>query len=178
MASDEGAESAVQPRIWAECFLLCDFASVENGKLYIVGGGWERITPARLPMAFSFFLAIKLVADAALTRQPLRLRIDDVDPDADDAATPLVEYGLNVVQPADDVDAPEMALMIPLAITVSLTMAGKRRLRLVVNDQVLAFTQLRIMPPTVDSVGGADESLVNGREVEPSMVGARLADRS
>jgi hypothetical protein len=40
---------------------LCDYARAENGKLYIVGGGWDEIVPQRLPLEYETYLAIKLV---------------------------------------------------------------------------------------------------------------------
>ena len=159
MSEDQDVNGTGRPNVWAECFLLCDYASVDNNKLYIVGGGWEQITPAQLPTPYTFSLAIKLVATMETVPMSLNLRVEEVDPEVNKATNVLVGYDIEVGAPPEGVEAPQMALMTPLTVNVVLNSPGKRILRLVVNDAVLAFTQFRIMPPAIIIEGGEEEEM-------------------
>jgi hypothetical protein len=159
MLRDTGGESGDRPRVWSECFMLCDYASVENGKLYIIGGGWEQVTPAELPTPFAFSIAIKIVVDTELMQEPIRLRVDDVDPDSGQINGHVTELQLDGGSLAGEPDAREFALMIPLALTATATVPGKKRFRLVVNDEAIAFTQFRILPAL--AAGAAAEASVS-----------------
>ena len=64
---------------WAECFLLCDFARTENGKLYIVGGGWSTIVPRQLPLDYDAYLAIKLSLPWETVPDSIMIRVDLLD---------------------------------------------------------------------------------------------------
>ncbi len=167
MSEDQNADGIGRPKVWVECFLLCDYASVENNKMYIVGGGWEQITPAQLPTPFTFSLAIKLVASMESAPMPMGIRIEEVDPVANDPSGVLVGFDLEVGAPPEDIEASQVALMVPLTVNVLLNVPGKRVLRLVVNDEPLAFTQFRIMPPAIVVEAGEEEKIyppVSGRE--------------
>lgn len=172
MAGDEHAGKRELPAIWAECFLLCDYASVENGKLYIVGGGWEQVTPAQLPTPFAFYIAIKIVVDTELMRAPMRLRIDDVDPDSGQINESVTEIHLDAVPSSAELDAPEFALMLPIAVTAMAKVPGKKRFRLVVEDEVIASTQFRILPPrdVSEGVGEGAGSIPSSRTSDEALL--------
>lgn len=159
MSEDQNADGAGRPKVWVECFLLCDYASVDNNKMYIVGGGWEHITPAQLPMPYTFSLAIKIVATMKPAPMPMSLRVDEIDPVANEAGHVLVGFDLDVGAPPEDREASQVALMVPLTVNVMLNAPGKRLLRLVVDDETLAFTQFRILPPAIVGDGGEEEEL-------------------
>lgn len=156
---DQNADSAGRPKVWIECFLLCDYASVDNNKMYIVGGGWEHITPAQLPVPYTFSLAIKLVATTTAAPMPMSFRVEELDPVSSEAGHVLIGFDLDVNAPPEDVEASRVALMVPLTVNVMLNAPGKRVLRLVVNDEALAFTQFRILPPAIVVEGGEEEEL-------------------
>ena len=64
-----------------EFMLLADRAEAINGKLYIMGGGWERITLAELPVARTMGLAISVVIPLDMTRPDHRLELSIEGPD-------------------------------------------------------------------------------------------------
>ncbi len=74
--------------------ILCDFAEALNGKLYIMGGGWTRLTlapraPSEQPkatMALAVILQVPWVRTNERLRVRLRLVTEDGQPclDADD----------------------------------------------------------------------------------------------
>jgi hypothetical protein len=66
----------VQDRIRCDCFLLCDHARIENGKLYVLGGGWNRITPHELPLHYNFMIAIWISVRPDALSAPFPLTLD------------------------------------------------------------------------------------------------------
>ncbi len=60
------------PRV--DCFLLVDSAQVANGKLYILGGGWARLTASSFPVTRSFETAIRVVVPWTETNRAARAR--------------------------------------------------------------------------------------------------------
>jgi hypothetical protein len=141
-------------RARAECFILCDYARAENGKLYIVGGGWDEIVPQHLPLEYETYLAIKLVLfweviaapDSAIVRAELFDANDRVL--GDPVFETTVEGG--------PIDLPEElerqgSLMVSLFMgneaKMTLTEPGLFTLRLFVNDEAIATTTFRVAPP-------------------------------
>jgi hypothetical protein len=141
----------------AECFLLCDYARAENGKLYIVGGGWDEIVPQRLPLDYQAYLAIKLIvvweivsnSTAALSAD---VRAELLDGTGQVLGDPVLETRIE----SDPVGVPEefkgqarllAALFMGQEAKMTLTEPGRFTLRLVVNDEVIAMTEFRVAAP-------------------------------
>jgi hypothetical protein len=144
-------------RARAECFILCDYARAENGKLYIVGGGWDEIVPQRLPLEFETYLAIKLVLFWEVVAGPTTTTIRAELLDANDRVLgdPVFE---TTVQGAP-VDLPEelekqgnlmVALFMGNEAKMTLTEPGLFTLLLFVNDDAIATTTFRVAPPRLD----------------------------
>lgn len=60
----------------ADMFLLADHAQVAEGKLYLAGGGWTRLTVARIPIRRRAALAIALLIDASESGERHSFRVD------------------------------------------------------------------------------------------------------
>lgn len=52
-----------------DCFLLADAAQVANGKLFVLGGGWSRLTVPAVPHTRSFEMAVRVVIPWTETNQ-------------------------------------------------------------------------------------------------------------
>ena len=63
-------------RVRAECFILCDAAQVHDGKLFVLGAGWDRLMVPSFPSEHRFFLAIKLAVPAGDAYRPFEMRVD------------------------------------------------------------------------------------------------------
>jgi hypothetical protein len=141
-------------RARAECFILCDYARAENGKLYIIGGGWDEIVPQRLPLEFETYLAIKLVLFWEVVAGPTATIIRAELLDANDRV--LGDPVFETTVEGSPVDLPEelerqgrlmVALFMGNEAKMTLSEPGLFTLRLFVNDEAIATTTFRVSPP-------------------------------
>jgi hypothetical protein len=92
---DIGEWESRVPRV--DCFLLADAAQVADGKLYILGGGWERLATPHLPLSRSFDLAVRVIVPWIETNRPLQftvqLETEDGVPLLDPPVKPVVTVG-------------------------------------------------------------------------------------
>jgi len=79
--------------------ILADYAEIVNGKLYLVGGGWDAVTLHRPDRAQQFGIAVALRVPWQETNQSHHVTVKVTD---DDAKTTLVkvEADLEVGRPA------------------------------------------------------------------------------
>jgi hypothetical protein len=141
-------------RARAECFILCDYARAEIGKLYIIGGGWDEIVPQRLPLEFETYLAIKLVLFWEVVAGPTATIIRAELLDADDRV--LGDPVFETTVEGSPVDLPEelerqgqlmVALFMGNEAKMTLTEPGLFTLRLFVNDEAITTTTFRVATP-------------------------------
>jgi hypothetical protein len=71
------------PSAWSVVALLCDYAQVAEGKLFISGGGWSLCGPG--PFVHSLAVKVAVPWDQANRAHALEARIED-----EDGAQPLV----------------------------------------------------------------------------------------
>lgn len=120
--------------------MLADAAQAAEGKLYILGGGWNIIGPAPSPTAIAMHLEVSW--DLSNVRHQWRLDLVDSDGEAVMIATPLGDQAL-VLQGEFEVGRPAgvtpgTGLGIPLAINLGpLPLAPGRRYewRLTIGDE-------------------------------------------
>lgn len=130
--------------------LLCDYAEELGGKLYVMGGGWSRISPNQ---PISMALAIKLSVPWNEANRPhnvvVRLVNEDHDTMKNEEGTDIgiagkVELGRPPgVRPGSDLDAP-LALRfqgLPLE-------SGTYVWELLVDGNVLESVPFEVLPPT------------------------------
>ena len=75
--------------------LLADAAKVVEGKLYVHGGGWDRITAATYParhLSMAAVLVFRVEYDEALTGQPITISVHTED---GKPITPAVKHEIN-----------------------------------------------------------------------------------
>jgi len=143
--------------IRSECFIICDVVRLENGKMYILGGGWDLLTPTQLPLAYRFNLAIKLAIPRAEVGDPVNIELTVVDELDREIGTSPAGLRMELEEPSDNV-GDEIPLMIPLGMEVTIVLPGTYRLRLTVNDKAIAQTRFRVIPPlAVDQESMTDD---------------------
>lgn len=163
MARKQDSKKAGASRVRAECFLLCDFAQAENGKLYIMGGGWDEVAPPQFPLSFSPYVALKLVIPGTIALDSVSIRVDFVDQDGQPVGEPALDGRIRA-RPITELipDArgllPEAPALLALSTELTLNLPGIFTLRLLVNDELIATASLRVSPPVIatDAVDGAD----------------------
>lgn len=150
--------------VWSECFLLCDYARAEHGKLYILGGGWDEIVPDRLPLDYKAYLAIKLVVRWSLIESRALIRIDLLDTDGNVLGDPVEETQIEG-SPFDVPD--ESAGLTPIAtlfmgteVNMTLARPGTFTLRLRVNDLEVSTLGFKVaVPHDMEQDAGPQEQL-------------------
>ena len=82
-----------------DCFLLADAAQVVNGKLYILGGGWARLTVPSVPDTRPFELAVRVVVPWTETNRPLHFQLQLETEDGEQLLDPPVKAQCSVGRP-------------------------------------------------------------------------------
>lgn len=137
--------------IRTECFMLCDHVREDNGKLYILGGGWDHIEPADLPAHLQFQLAIKLVVPLELAGRSLTLALEVLDQHGDEIDAGVDEITLVPDEPPAADHRPEIAIVLPVHVSVDVHCAASYRIRLTANRQEVASTRFSIREPAPSS---------------------------
>lgn len=156
MAPRKSTKHGPPSQIRAECFMLCDVARLEHGKLYVLGGGWDRIMPDRLPMPYGFQVAIKLAVPREATTRPIDIRLGIVDELGRDIDASPSGLSIELEKPTPESPA-EVPIMIPLGMEVTLVLPGSYRLALTVNGEPIAHTRFRVTPPRPSANGDPDD---------------------
>lgn len=156
MARKQDSKRVGASGVRAECFLLCDYARAENGKLYIVGGGWDQVVPPHLPLVYPFYIALKFVMLGEVALESVSVRIDIADEDGQQVGDPALDSRLSarpMVELVPDTRGvlPEAPALLALATELTLNLPGVFTLRLLVNDDLIATASLRVSPPMVDA---------------------------
>jgi hypothetical protein len=125
--------------------LLADAARVESGKLYIHGGGWDRISVGGLPSThptMALALMFEIPYDEALQDQQMSIELLNED---DAPLGPVINGTLNVGHPPRTKrGAPTF---VPQAITlqqITFERAGRYRFRVATGDLELASVPFEV----------------------------------
>ncbi len=154
MASIEDSKKHSAP-IRAECFLLCDQAQAENGKLYILGGGWDQLTPQTIPVYHTAAIALKMVMPGRTAMETVAIRIDIFDSEGRPIGEPVVRGNIKGSPvgefPDGSIDlAPDAAIYLAFTVGLDIQQAGRYGLRLIANGDVVAETQFTVIAPPVE----------------------------
>jgi hypothetical protein len=136
----------------AECFILCDYARVENGKLYIIGGGWDQITPQILPLSFPAYLAMKIVLPGAMAVQSVNIRIELLDQDGKMLGEPVLDAPLQGTLTAEFTgtvrnELPKAPVFLAVGVQMQIARPGEFRTRLLIDDEAIAETGFSVASP-------------------------------
>jgi hypothetical protein len=79
--SNELAELKELTRLWVDYLLLADAAQVNQGKLYVMGGGWDRLQFPKYPASMFVGVALGVRVPWAETNRKHRFRVRAVPSD-------------------------------------------------------------------------------------------------
>lgn len=149
MPKPKRERSAGADGVRVECFLLCDYVRFENGKLDILGGGWDQIRPTVLPSPYLFNIALKLALPARYAGRRFEMRFEIAD-DAGRVIEPEgsaigVELELRAEGAESVVD--EIPFVFPLRMSLTVVSAGIYTLRLIFDGDSIARTAFRVAEP-------------------------------
>jgi hypothetical protein len=99
-----------------DCFLLVDSAQVASGKLFILGGGWARLTTTQVPVTRTFETAIRVVVPWTETNRPHQLELQVENEDGQALLETPVKAEIRVGRPAQLKDGTDQ--VVPLALRV------------------------------------------------------------
>ena len=124
-----------------DCFLLVDSAQVASGKLFILGGGWARLTTTQIPVTRTFETAIRVVVPWTETNRPHQLELQVENEDGQTLLETPVKAEIRVGRPAQLKDGTDQ--VVPLALRVgpvTLEREGRYALILRYEGEVTART--------------------------------------
>lgn len=127
------------PRI--DCFLLADAVQVANGKLFILGGGWARLTVEALPVNRPFELAVRVVVPWTETNRKLPFEMQLVDEDGKGLLDQVVRADISVGRPVQLKEGTDQ--VVPLALrlpNVRLEREGRYAFSLMFGGEEVART--------------------------------------
>jgi uncharacterized protein DUF6941 len=156
MASEDSKETTLPP-IRAECFMLCDYAQAENGKLYILGGGWDQLAPSAIPSQQSASLAIKLVVPGKVALASVAIRIEILDDKGQPLGEPVVQGRIRGI-PTGNLSSdstgifPDAAIFLAFAIGLDIQQAGRYEVRLMVDAKTIAETWFTVLAPAPEGI--------------------------
>ena len=84
-----------------ECFLICQYAEIVEGQLFIVRGGIESISSAGFPMVANVQIAIRMTIPFAESNRPLVFTADIHNEDGDTILPHPMRPGLTVGRPVE-----------------------------------------------------------------------------
>ena len=92
--------STIVEQVEIDFMLLADKAEIHAGKLYMMGGAWDRLHVKSLGAPVSLSLIIGVLVPWTLTNEPhqLRIRIEDED---GNPVPPSAEASINVGRPSE-----------------------------------------------------------------------------
>lgn len=118
------------PRV--DCFLLVDSAQVANGKLFILGGGWARLTSTQVPVTRTFETAIRVVVPWTETNRPHPLELQIENEDGQALLETPVKAEIRVGRPAQLKDGTDQ--VVPLALRIGpVTLEREGRYALIIR---------------------------------------------
>jgi hypothetical protein len=132
------------PRV--DCFLLADAAQVAEGKLFVLGGGWERLTVPQLPVTRAIEIATRVIVAWTETNRPLAFELQLVTEDGEAMLNPPAAPSVTVGRPVHLREGSDQAIPLVLKVNgVSLQEAGRYVFTLSYEGEELARTAFEVV---------------------------------
>ena len=131
-------------RVRAECFILCDAAQVHDGKLFVLGAGWDRLMVPTFPSEHRFFLAIKLAVPAGDAYRPFEMRVDVRDEEGVSTGGVMPATRVEVARPLGYLAHEDLPCMFAFEARVTFGRPERLTFTLLVDGEEVARTSLRV----------------------------------
>jgi hypothetical protein len=132
--------------------MLADHAESVNGKLYMVGGGWNVLRLPELPHEWGFHIALGLDVGWSETNQPHNLSVVIHDPDGVELGEGLsadFETGRPPGMPAGQ----DQRLVMSIGTTATFSAAGPHAAVVHVNDEEIGRARFYLMEGQAEPPG-------------------------
>lgn len=127
--------------------LLCDFAQVREGVLFVSSGGVSRLTASRLPCPFAMHLALLFEIPSDEIGNTFRVNVTV-------AHAPTAQVGgtaeAKLSTRSNDTLLPGEALMVPMAVDlrpIEVKQPGPHDVRINVDGQLARFLTINVLTP-------------------------------
>jgi hypothetical protein len=132
-------------RVTLDYLLVADGAEAVNGKLYVLGGGWDRLSVPQLPghPAVPFAVAVGIGVPWILTNRKLRFSVDVLDADGREVAQ-LAAGDLEVGRPPGLRAGAPQRFQIAIQAHPEFPAAGRYVIRCSVNGEDLGQTVIEV----------------------------------
>lgn len=137
---------AVVPTLRAECFMICDGVQAVQGKLYVLGGGWDRLFVAKFPTEHTVSLAVKLAIPFQDTNERLPLRMEVLGEDGQPVVPEPLSAEVEAGRPAGFRANDFIPFFIPIQTKLTIARPGLIVFRLYVQGKFVAETSFRAVP--------------------------------
>lgn len=131
--------------------LICDYAEAVNGKMYIMGAGWENYTAAVMPanLRLAVALGVRFGWDETNKAAPVLIRVEDDDGQELVRIEAQMNIGRPPALPPGSTQLAQMAANVPLTVTrhggyIVLARAGEGE---TLVERRLPFRVLHPRPP-------------------------------
>lgn len=116
-------------------FVLADAAQVVDGKLYLIGGGWDLIWVNQFPAAHAFAICVGVRVPWDMTNVPhtLNLAVET----ADGQTLGQIHGKFEVGKPAGLAQGTAQLINLAFPSTLSLDGPGRFRIRALIDDQLV-----------------------------------------
>jgi uncharacterized protein DUF6941 len=132
------------PRV--DCFLIADSAQVADGKLYVLGGGWERLTVQQVPVTRTVEIATRIIVAWTETNRPLTFELQLVTEDGEALLNPAATPSVTVGRPVHLREGSDQAVPLVLKVNgVALKQAGRYVFTLSYDGEVVARTAFEVV---------------------------------
>lgn len=130
--------------------LLSDKSEALNGKLYVVGGGWNLLSFPTLPQQFGFSIGLGIDVSWNETNQRHRLQVSVENPDGERLGDPFA-LEFETGRPPGAVQGQDQRLVMSLDTEQVFQMHGPHAVVVSVNDDEIGrsrFQVIRVPSPT------------------------------
>jgi hypothetical protein len=143
---DEGMtlRTLLGTRVRAECFILCDAAQVHDGKLFVLGAGWDRLVVPLFPSEHRFYLAIKLAVPAGDAYRPFEMRVDVRDEEGVSTGGVMPTTRVEVARPLGYLAHEDLPCMFAFEARVTFGRPERLTFALLIDNEEVARTSLRV----------------------------------
>jgi len=129
-------------RVRAEAFILCDGVQVHDGKLFILGGGWDRLLVRAFPVEQTFALAIKLSVPASEAYRPMAMTLEVRDEEGTIAGGQVHSSMIEVSRPLGYAPHEDVPCFFPLHVGLVVRKPERLTFVLLIDGDPIARTSI------------------------------------
>lgn len=131
-----------------DIFTLCDSAQVADGKLFVLGAGWQHLRSTSLPFSYAFGLAIGILLPSTDLNKEHIFKVN-VRPDASSSTLWALDGTFRQSLKRGEPEEDPARLLMATTVNITFEMAGRYSIGLLVDGHELAQTHFRVIAPGI-----------------------------